>query len=45
MAKLANLVLKIEGDDGEPEKGWDAWMGQENKLLGESLPFLLRHMR
>merc|ERR1719181_1532597 len=33
MAKLANLVVKIEGDDGEPEKGWDSWMGTENKLL------------
>ena len=37
MAKMANLVLKIEGDDGEPEQGWAAWIAKPDKLFGASV--------
>jgi hypothetical protein len=35
MAKMANLVMAVTGDDGEPEQGWAAWLAQPDKLFGE----------
>jgi hypothetical protein len=41
MAKMSNLVIKIDDDDGEPEKGWDAWMEKPSKLFGTCIAFTI----